>query len=133
MIALRAVLLCESVRVDVDGKLTLFGVFSEMLVAHAGEGPIKPPSFAVLAVVKGLRGMGRVGIAHQIRLAHLGAWQLPLAHHDHDPEHDEHNFIFSRTDLVLPETGRYAIDIDVAAGAETLRASHDFHVLRVSG
>ena len=134
MIALRAVLLCESIRIEVDGTLTLVGVCNERIVAPHDDGPIDGPialrSLTVLVVVSGLRGLSSVSIRHAIRATEDPESRQDLALHEHDPGTDEHNFIFPRPNLAFARPGAYTLDVHVAVTGNVLRASHPFLIER---
>jgi len=130
VIALKAVLLCESIRVEMDGTLTLVGMYNERLIAPAGEGPIKVTSLAVLVVVCGLRGELGLAIRHAIRAAEDGMDRGALADHAHDPGSDEHNFIFAHPDVTFARPGLHALDVQVIVGSTKLEVTHTFSVER---
>lgn len=132
MIALRALLLCDSVRADASGTMTARGICNERIVVPPGEGPIVFASISVLFIVAGLRGID--GIAHRELLREAGdpdpPQGAPFVSEPHDPESDEHNFVFTSTPMVFPEPGAYEIVAAVEAGGTVAEFSARFFVSR---
>jgi hypothetical protein len=128
---LKALLVCDDVRIEADGTLTLIGVFNERLIAPPGDGPIVAAHLAVVVVIAGLTGADSVGFA--LRIHHveeerpvLGA----LVAETHAPAHDEHNFVTSHTPMIFPYPGPYEIIADVEAGGQRAAYRYRFHVER---
>ena len=112
---LKAILICEDVRVEANGTVTLVGVFNERLLAAPGDGPIRVQRLAFVATVGGLAGVEKVMFRHRIRnMRDADAVTAPYTSEPHDPEHDEHNFVL-RDATVFPRAGAYEFVIDVAA------------------
>ena len=57
---LKAMLVCEDVRFEAAGTVTLVGVFNERLIAPPRDGPIQLARFAFLAVIGGLCGVEEI-------------------------------------------------------------------------
>ncbi|MEO8700565.1 MAG: hypothetical protein ABI867_11005 [Kofleriaceae bacterium] len=122
---LRALLMCEDVRLEVDGTLTLIGVYNDRLRGRTPPGsPMIVQHLAFLVVVGGLTGIDRIGFRERIRYVEDDRpAEQPLAYEPHDPRADEHNFVFAHSPMVFPRHGIYDImvDLEVAMQAETYR------------
>jgi hypothetical protein len=131
---LRALLVCEDVRVEVDGTLTLIGVRNDRLRVRAQEpGPIVLDHLSFLLVVGGLTGVERIGFRERIR--HVNddrPAEQPLAYEAHNPTTDEHNFVFGHSPMVFPDDGRYEVIVDVETALETTTYRHRFGVERAA-
>lgn len=130
---LKAMLICDDVRVEVGGTLTLVGVHNERLVAPAGQGPITLARLTFLATVGGLRGCERVG--YRLRMRDLRAAEdlaRPYAHERHEPGADEHNFVFTNAPLVFPGAGQFELALDVDAVGEQATYRYRFRVERAT-
>lgn len=128
---LKAMLICDDVRVEVGGTLTLVGVHNERLVAPAGQGPITLARLTFLATVGGLRGSERVGYRLRLRDLHAGEdLTRPYAYERHDPAADEHNFVFTNAPLVFPGDGQFELALDVEAVGEKATYRYRFRVER---
>lgn len=127
---LRALLLCEDVRVEVDGTLTLFGVRNDrLLVRPPPSGPIVIEHLAFLVVVSGLSGYDRVGFRAEVRdAASTGPIERPLSYESHHPGADEHNFIFSYAPMVFERISTYEIVVDLKVGMQTVTYRHRFRL-----
>lgn len=131
-VKLKALLLCEDVRFELAGTVTLVGVFNERVFAPPGEGPIQFARLAFVAVIGGLRGVEEISFRQWIRLAEDEGELPPMTIQRHDPEADEHSFVFSQSPMVFPEQGTYEVAIDLAVGARTVGYRYPFAVHRRS-
>jgi len=127
---LRALLLCEDVRVEVDGTLTLFGVRNDRLrVRPPAEGPFVLEHLAFLVVVSGLSGYDRVGFRAEVRdVSSTGPSERAMSYESHAPGADEHNFIFAYAPMVFAGVGTYEIVVDLKVGVQTTTYRHRFRV-----
>jgi len=129
-VKLKALLICEDVRFEVGGTVTLVGVFNERLVVDAGEGEIVLPRLSCLAVIGGLRGVERIGFRQWIRTEEAAPELRALTSEPHDPERDEHNFVFSQSPMVFPDAGNYEVAIDLEIGERRQAYRYPFRVER---
>jgi hypothetical protein len=116
-------LVCDDVRVELGGTITLVGVHNERLLAPPGDGALRLPKLAFVAIVGGLEGVERVGFRQRIR--ETSEVDMPpgaLQYEPHDPRADEHNFVFGDAPMVFPGAGAYEVIVEVEAGAQ--RASY---------
>ncbi len=111
---LKALLLCEDVRFEAAGTVTLVGVFNERITVSAEEGQIALPRLAFLAVIGGLKGVERIGFRQWIRFEDEDPEdERPLRYEPHDPALDEHNFVLTEQPMLFPDAGTYEVAIDV--------------------
>ena len=127
---LRALLLCEDVRLEVDGTLTLSGVLNDRLrVRPPPSGPLVVEHLAVLVVVSGLSGYDRVGFRADVRnAADTSPTERPLSYQSHVPHADEHNFIFAYSPMVFSGIGYYEIVVDLEVAMRSVTYRHRFAV-----
>ena len=127
---LRALLLCDDVRVEVDNTLTLIGVRNDRLLVRAPpSGPIVLEHLAFLVVVSGLTGYDRVGFRAEVRdVASTSPTEPPMSYESHHPGADEHNFIFSYQPMVFAGIGIYEIVVDLKLGMQTVTYRHRFRL-----
>jgi hypothetical protein len=132
MIGCRAILICDNARVEDDGTLTLAKVYNDRLIAPPGEGPIAIAGFVVVAIVRGLTGIDRIGIRHRIRGREQEMTRPLIAYHPHAPREDEHNFIFAHADFVFGAPGAYELEIEISARDQQIAELFAFTVERRS-
>lgn len=127
---LRALLICDDVRVEVDGTLTLIGVRNDRLIVRPPpSGPIVLEHLAFLVVVSGLSGYDRVGFRAEVRdAAKTGATERAMSYESHRPDTDEHNFIFSYAPMVFEGIGTYEIVVDLKVGMQPVSYRHRFRL-----
>ncbi len=127
MIGVRALILCEAVRVETDGTLTIIGMYNERLVAPPGEGPLEIPGLTVLAVLTGLTGATSIEVRHRIRHVEDRSpiVAIPFLREAHDPHHDEHNMVFAHGPMVVAAGGH---ELTLELGTVTKR--YRFNIVR---
>ena len=109
-------LVCDDVRIELGGTMTLVGVHNERLIAPPGDGPVRLAKLVFVAIVGGLEGVERVGFRQRIREAsELSLPGGPLTYEAHDPQADEHNFVFGDAPMLFPGTGSYEVALDIDA------------------
>jgi hypothetical protein len=124
----KATLICEDVRLEATGALTLVGVYNERLLAPKTDGPIELVRIAFVVVVAGLRGQDRVGYRQYVQ--RVGAQAAPNTEphfEEHDPAADEHNFVFGPASLAVAGPGEYELVFELSA-RETLAHRYRFHI-----
>jgi hypothetical protein len=129
-VKLKALLLCEDIRLEIGGTVTLVGVFNERLIAPPGEGAIEIPRLAFLGVIGGLRGVERIGFRQWIRFDDAEEPPGELQFELHEPNNDEHNFVFTDTPVVFPDVGTYELALDITVGDRTQSYRYPFSVER---
>lgn len=127
----RAILICEDVRLDMNGTMTLIGVHSERLMAPPGKGPMQVPSLRFVTIVGGLRGADSLKYRHHLR-ATSEREQIDQAflEEKHDAASDEHNFVFGGGAMVFPGEGEYELVTEVEAGGQRKAFRYRFEILR---
>ncbi len=129
----RALLVCEDIRVEVDGTLTLIGVYSDRIHVRAEPGPIVLEHMAFLLVVGGLLGVERVGFRERVRhVEDVRAAEEPIRYEAHNPEANEHNFVFGHAPMVFPDEGAYEVIVEVEAAMQMTEYRHRFRVERAT-
>lgn len=127
----KATLICEDVRFEASGALTLLGVYNEHLMVPPGDAPITLPMFYV--AVAGLRGIERVGYRQYVRRAGgPEPERAELRVEQHHPEADEHNFIFGPTSIGPAEPGEFELVVELQARDEALVHRYRFMIERAS-
>jgi len=126
---LKALLLCDDVRFEQAGTVSLVGVHRERVggIASAGGG-IRFAKLVGVAMVGGLGGIAEVQHRWTMRGldAELASRERPFASEPRDPAADEHVFLFGNAPLVVPAAGRYELVLDVIAMGE--RATYRYGV-----
>ena len=125
-------LVCDDVRVELGGTLTLVGVHNERLIVAAPEdGPIRVAKLMFVAIVGGLSGIDSVGFSQRIReLSDASLGTGPMQLEAHDPRADEHNFVFGDAPMVFPGLGIYEVALDVEAAGRRATYTYKFTVER---
>ena len=126
---LKVLLLCEDVRFEVSGTFSVIGVLGERVVVSPGEDEIVFPKLAFLAVLGGLRGVEQLAFRQWIRTDDTDP-TAELRVEPHDPETDEHNFLFAQSPMVFPDEGTYEIGIDVEVGQRRATYRYAFSIVR---
>jgi hypothetical protein len=128
---LKAMLVCDDVRVELGGTITLVGVHNERLIAPTGDGQIRLARLMFFAVVGGLTGVDSVGYRQRIReTSELELGAGPLTMEEHDPRADEHNFVFGDAPMVFPGVGEYEVALDIEAAGRRATYTCKFAVVR---
>ena len=126
---LKAILICEDVRFEVGGTVSLVGVLNERLVVEPGYGPVVLPRLAFFAVIGGLRGVDQIAFRQWIQIEDDDP-QRPLMVEPHDAALDEHNFVFTQSPMVFPDAGNYEVAIDLEIGERRQAYRYPFRVER---
>lgn len=129
-VKLKALLLCEDVRFEMAGTVTLVGVFNERVFAPPGQGPIQFAKLSFLAVIGGLRGVEEISFRQWIRLEDDEGELPEMSIQRRDPRHDEHNFVFTQSPMVFPDVGVYEVAIDLEVGERRASYRYSFLVMR---
>lgn len=128
---IRALLLCEDIRLEVGGTMTLVGVFADRIVVEPGAGELVLPRLAIYGVVAGLTGVTELSWRQTLTEADRDPGP-PLAQgrEPHDAESDEHRIVSIVTPLVLPSDGRYRLAMDIETARARRSLEHHFIVER---
>lgn len=128
---LRAILLCNDVRFEVGGTMTLVGVFTDRIIVEPGDGPLVIPRLAVYSVLAGLSGITE--LAWRTTLSELDRpADRPLVEgrEEHDAGTDEHRLVNILSPLALPGPGRYLLAMEFETRYERSSIEHCFAVER---
>jgi hypothetical protein len=129
----KATLLCEDVRMEASGTLTLVGVINEQLVGPPGNEPLPLPRLVFFVVVAGLRGTERVGYRQYVRRADAPEPErAALRFEPHHPEADEHNFVFGPVAVTVDRPGTFELVVELQARDESLVHRYQFHIERAA-
>lgn len=124
-------LVCDDVRVEQGGTLTLIGVHNERLIAPPGDGPIQVPKLMFVVIVGGLSGSERIGFRQRLReTSEIPLPVGPFQYEPHNPRADEHNYIFGDAPMVFPGVGIYEIAVDVESEGARATYVYKFRVER---
>lgn len=132
---LRALLICEDVRLEANGTLSLIGMRNDRLRCRAPQqpGPLILDHLTFLVVIGGLTSFDRIGFRERVRHVHDGRpAEHPMTYEAHDPSTDEHNFVFGHAPMVFPEYGTYEVIVDVEVAMQAATYRHRFFVERAS-
>lgn len=128
---LKALLLCEDVRFETSGTFSVIGVLGERVLVSGDDGPVVFAKLACLAVLGGLRGVTQIAFRQWVRDDDTEPTG-ELAIEPHDPDADEHNFLWTRSPMVFPAPGTYEIGIDVETAGRRATYRYPFAIERGS-
>jgi len=125
-------LVCDDVRIELGGTVTLVGVHNERLIAPPGDGgPIRLAKLMFVGIVGGLTGVDSVGFRQGIReMSELNLGTGPMTYEPHDPRADEHNFVFGDAPMVFPGVGVYEVALEIEAAGRRATYTCKFTVER---
>lgn len=130
----KATLICEDVRLEVSGAVTLVGVINDRLLAPPGDGALVFNRIVFFIVVAGLRGVERIGFRQYVRRVDAAeperSTQLDVE--QHHPDADEHNFVFGPAQMVLAQPGDYEVVLELQARDESFVHRYRFSVERAT-
>jgi hypothetical protein len=132
MMWIRALVVCDDIRLEAGGTMTLVGVLADRIVVGATAGEIAEssdivlPRAAVYSVVAGIAGATEL------------TWKLTLdgqtiasGTDPHDASFDEHRLVSFVGPLRLPADGG-VIELEVVAGIASTTVSHRIGVERAA-
>lgn len=130
---LRALLLCDDVRFEVGGTMTLVGVYADRIVVGPG-GPdevIQLPRLAIYSVIAGLAESNELAWRQTLIVEGEGTG-APIAEgrEPHDPASDEHRLVNILSPLTLPGSGRYRLLVELETLRDRRSIEHRFVVER---
>lgn len=117
----KALLLCDDVRFEQAGTMSLVGVHRERVggIADPG-GAIRFAKLFGVAMLGGLTGLTEIQHRWTMRGVdrELASRERPFDTEPRDPAADEHVFLFGNAPLVVPAAGRYELVLEVIAMGE---------------
>jgi hypothetical protein len=130
---LRALLLCDDVRFEIGGTMTLVGVYADRIVVGPG-GPdevIHLPRLAIYSVIAGLTDASELAW-RQTLIVEGEAPGAPVAEgrEPHDPTSDEHRLVNILSPLTLPGPGSYRLIVELETLRDRRSIEHRFTVER---
>jgi hypothetical protein len=127
LIWVRSLLLCEDVRFELGGTLTLVGVHSDRITLEPITDEILVPRLALFAVVAGLTGVSEIQWRQTIVEVETGVAVLVAddLREERDPSRDEHRFVHLAGPIALPRAGRYRFSIEVTTPGARHEATHE--------
>jgi hypothetical protein len=129
---LRALIICDDIRLEAGGTVSLIGVYADRIFVPPGDGEILLPRLATYTVVAGLSDVPE--ISWRQWLSAEGVEQGPpvaSSRDAHDPRTDEHRIVNIMTPLALPGPGRYRLATEVETRRERKTIDHYFLVERL--
>ena len=129
----RALILCDDVRFEVGGTMTLVGVFADRIVVPAGDGELVVPRLAIYSVVAGLTGTTVLGWQHHLIEENRDPGHPIAAGSElHDDDADEHRLVNIVSPLVLPGPGRYRLVVHFQTPRARCSVEHRLVIERAS-
>jgi hypothetical protein len=129
---LRALIVCDDIRLEVGGTVSLIGVHADKLMVPPGDGEILLPRLGIYTIAAGLTDVSE--LAWRQWLSSEGTDPgAPLAERRdaHDPRSDEHRIVNILAPLALPGPGRYRLSIELETRRERKTIDHYFSVERL--
>jgi hypothetical protein len=129
---LRALIVCDDIRLEVGGTVSLIGVHTDRLVVGPGDGEILLPRLAIYTVVAGLTDVAELSWRQWLS-ADSTEPGAPVAEgrDPHDPRSDEHRIVNIMAPLALPGPGRYRLSVELETRRERRSIDHYFTVERL--
>jgi hypothetical protein len=125
----RALVLCDDVRLEVGGTMTLVGVYADRIIVQPSDGELVIPKLAIYSVVAGLTGSTELKWRHALSEAGREPGQLIAQGNErHDSDADEHRIIHIVSPLWLPGPGRYKLSVDFETPRARRTVEHHFEI-----
>ena len=127
----RALVVCDDVRLELGGTVSLIGVYADRITVAPGDGDIVLGRLAIYTIVAGLTGVHE--LAWRTTLIPDGAdpgAPLAEARDTHDATYDEHRIVSMLSPVTLRE-GRYRIALELETKREKRTLEYRFQVERL--
>ena len=127
----RALVVCDDVRLELGGTVSLIGVYADRIAVAPGDGDIVLGRLAIYTIVAGLTGVHE--LAWRTSLIPDGADPgAPLAESRevHDAGYDEHRIVSMLSPITFRE-GRYRLALELETKREKRTLEYRFLVERV--
>jgi hypothetical protein len=126
----KAFLICEDVRFELPGSVSLVGVQREVVHGVASEhGAVWFPRLVGVAMIGGLAGLGEVQHRFTLRGSDgASSRERPFASEVRDRTADEHVFLFGNAPMTFPAPGRYELELELVARGERSTYRYAFQV-----
>jgi hypothetical protein len=111
----RAFVMCDDVRLELGGTVSLIGVYADRITVAPGDGDIVLGRLAIYTIVAGLTGVRELAWRTSLILdgSAPGA-PLMETHEVHDARYDEHRIVSMVSPIALHE-GRYRLELEIEA------------------
>jgi hypothetical protein len=130
---LRALIVCDDIRLEVGGTVSLVGVYADKIYVPPGEGEIVLPRLATYTIVAGLREAAELSWRQWLTAEGSEPGEPVAASRDaHDPRVDEHRIVNIMAPLAFPGPGRYRLAIELETRRERRSIDHYFAVERLA-
>jgi hypothetical protein len=129
---LRALIVCDDIRLEMGGTVSLIGVYADQIVVPPGDGEILLPRLALYTVVAGLTDVPELAWRQWLSPADAEPGPPVAEGRDaHDPRSDEHRIVNFMAPLALPGPGRYRLALELETQRERRSIDHHFTVERL--
>lgn len=129
---LKAVFVCDDVRQELGNKLTIVGMYNDVIMVGGGEGGIGLPKLAAVFVLGGLRGVSELAYRSYFVLEGAPVPDPPLQTIQRNADTDEHNFLFAMIPAIFPGPGAMRAILDAQVGGQRERFEYRFEIRRAS-
>lgn len=127
----RALIVCDDVRLEAGGTVSLIGVYSGTIFVPPGDGEIVLPRLATYTIIAGLTDTTELSWRQSLFAEGDESGLLVAASRDaHDPLTDEHRIVNIMTPVVLPSPGRYRLSTAIEARRARRTVDHMFAIER---
>lgn len=128
---MRALVVCDDVRLELGGTVSLIGVYADRIAAPPGDGDIVLGRLAIYTIVAGLTGVHELAWRTSLIVdgADPGA-PLAEAREVHDARYDEHRIVSMLSPITFRE-GRYRLELELETKRERRTVEYRFLVERV--
>jgi hypothetical protein len=129
---LRALIVCDDIRLEAGGTVSLIGVHADKIFVAPGDGEIVLPRLAIYAIVAGLTDTSELSWRQWLSSDGTEPGSPVAEGRDpHDPRSDEHRIVNIMAPLALPGPGRYRIAVELETRRERRSIDHYFTVERL--
>jgi hypothetical protein len=128
-VRLRSMLLCDDVRFELGGTMTLVGVYADRMIVAGDGAELVMPRLAFFTVIAGLKGVTELAWRQTLRRDDGSVLvDASAAREPHDAAYDEHRLVHLAGPVALPGPGRYRLAIELEGGGQRHSAEHRFVV-----
>jgi hypothetical protein len=131
---LRSLLLCDDVRFELGGTVSLVGVYADhIVVGIEGEADmIELRQLAIHCVIAGLRDCKKLEWRQILLGEDVEPAVLGEGTDAHDPTEDEHRLVNLLAPFQVPGPGTYRIVVELESGRERRSIEHRFTVEKLT-
>jgi len=130
---LRALIVCDDIRLEAGGTVSLIGVYADKILVPPGDGEILVPRLAIYTIVAGLTDVSEISWQQWLTADRSEPGSPVAAGRDpHDPGADEHRIVNLMTPLAFPGPGRYRLASELETRRERRSIDHYLTVERLA-